>query len=79
MEEGDDVVVGVEAAEVTVAGRVLLEHLHLVEEAIVGEQHVGYADVVRLHRVALTIVVVVHLRVVEVVEAALRAIGAGGG
>lgn len=77
-EEGD-VVVGVEAAEVPVAGGVRLEHLHLVEEAVVGEQRVGHADAVRLHRVALAVVVVADLRVVEVADAALRAIRAGGG
>ncbi|AQK75668.1 hypothetical protein ZEAMMB73_Zm00001d018345 [Zea mays] len=42
-EEGD-VIVGVEAAEVAVAGRVRAEHLHLVEEAVAAEQRVGHAD-----------------------------------
>jgi len=76
-EEGD-VVVGVEAAEVAVAGGVGAEHLHLVEEAVAAEQRVGHADAVRLHRVALPVVVVAHLRVVEVADAALRAVRAGG-
>jgi hypothetical protein len=67
-EEGD-VIVGVEATEV--AGRVRAEHLHLVEEAVAAEQRVGHADAVRLHRVALPVVIVAHLRVVEVADAAL--------
>jgi hypothetical protein len=76
-EEGD-VIVGVEAAEVAVAGRVRAEHLHLVEEAVAAEQRVGHADAVRLHRVALPVVVVAHLRVVEVADAALRPVRASG-
>ncbi|TVU07996.1 hypothetical protein EJB05_41378, partial [Eragrostis curvula] len=76
-EEGD-VVVGVEAAEVAVAGRVRPEYLHLVEEAVVGEQRMRHADAVRLHRVPLPVVVVAHLRVVEVADAPLRPIRAGG-
>jgi len=76
-EEGD-VVVGVEAAEVAVAGRVRAEHLHLVEEAVAAEQRVGHADAVRLHRVALPVVVVAYLRVVEVADAALRPVRASG-
>jgi hypothetical protein len=76
-EEGD-VVVGVEAAEVAVAGGVRPEHLHLVEEAIVGEQRVRHADAVRLHRVPLPVVVVAHLRVVEVAHPPLRPVRAGG-
>ncbi|BAS98379.1 Os06g0583501, partial [Oryza sativa Japonica Group] len=73
-EEGD-VVVGVEAAEVAVARRVGLEHLHLVEEAVVGEQRVGHPDAVRLHRVPLPVVVVPHLRVVEVAHPPLGPVG----
>uniref|UniRef100_A0A0D3F2G0 Uncharacterized protein n=1 Tax=Oryza barthii TaxID=65489 RepID=A0A0D3F2G0_9ORYZ len=63
-EEGD-VVVGVEAAEVDAAGGERAEHLHLGrgEEAVVGEQRVGHPHPVGLHRVALTVVVVAHLRV----------------
>jgi hypothetical protein len=76
-EEGD-VIVGVEAAEVAVAGRVRAEHLHRVEEAVAAEQRVGHADAVRLHRVALPVVVVAHLRVVEVADAALRPVRASG-
>jgi hypothetical protein len=66
-----DVVVGVEAAEIAVAGRVRLEHLHLVEEAVAPQQRVRHADAVRLHRVPLPVVVVAHLRVVEVAHAPL--------
>jgi hypothetical protein len=76
-EEGD-VIVGVEATEVAVTGRVRAEHLHLVEEAVAAEQRVGHADAVRLHRVALPVVVVAHLRVVEVADAALRPVRASG-
>ncbi|AQK75670.1 hypothetical protein ZEAMMB73_Zm00001d018345 [Zea mays] len=76
-EEGD-VIVGVEAAEVAVAGRVRAEHLHLVEEAVAAEQRVGHADAVRLHRVAMLVVAVAHLRVVEVADAALRPVRASG-
>ena len=68
-EEGD-VVVGVEAAEVAVAGGVGAEHLHLVEEAVAAEQRVGHADAVRLHRVALPVVVVADRWLVEVAHAA---------
>jgi len=60
-----DVVVGVEAAEVAVAGGVGAVHLHLVEEAVARQQRVRHPDAVRLHRVALPVVVVAHLRVVE--------------
>ena len=74
-EEGD-VVVGVEAAEVAVAGGVGAQHLHLVEEAVLRQQRVGHADAVRLHRVALPVVVVAHLRVVEVAHAPLLPVGA---
>ena len=73
-----DVVVGVEAAEVAVAGGVGAVDLHLVEEAVAGEQRVRHPDALRLHRVALPVVVVAHLRVVEVADAPLRAVRAGG-
>jgi hypothetical protein len=76
-EEGD-VVIGVEAAEVAVTGGVRPEHLHLVEEAVVGEQGMRHADAMRLHRVPLPVVVVAHLRVVEVAHAPLRPVRTGG-
>jgi hypothetical protein len=76
-EEGD-VIVGVEAVEVAVAGRVRAEHLHLVEEVVAAEQRVDHADAVRLHRVALPVVVVAHLRVIEVADAMLRPVRASG-
>ncbi|BAS77625.1 Os02g0214766, partial [Oryza sativa Japonica Group] len=76
-EEGD-VVVGVEAAEVDAAGGERAEHLHLGrgEEAVVGEQRVGHPHPVGLHRVALTVVVVAHLRVVEVAHPPLLRVAA---
>jgi len=70
-----DVVVGVEAAEVAVAGGVGAVDLHLVEEAVAGEQRVRHPDALRLHRVALPVVVVAHLRVVEVAHAPLLPVG----
>lgn len=73
-----DVVVGVEAAEVAVAGRVGAVHLHLVEEAVARQQRVRHPDAVRLHRMALPVVVVAHIRVVEVAHAPLLPVGADG-
>jgi len=77
-EEGD-VVVGVEAAEIAVTCRVGPEHVHAAQQAVVVQEGVGHADAVGLHRVALPVVVVAHLGVVEVADAALRRVGGGGG
>lgn len=70
-EEGN-VVVGVEAAEVAIAGGVGLVDLHVAEEAVVCEEGVRHPDPVRLHRVALPVVVVPDLRVVEVAHLPIR-------
>lgn len=61
-----NIIVGVEPTEVAVAGRVRAEHVHLPEEAVAAKQGVGHTDPMRLHRVALAVVVVPHLLVVEV-------------
>jgi hypothetical protein len=66
-----DAVVGVEAAEIAVTGGERLEHLHLVEEVVAPQQRVRHADAVRLHWVPLLVVVVSHLRVVELAHAPL--------
>lgn len=70
--EKGDVVVGVEATEVAIACRIGAEHVHLAEEPVAAEQRVGHADPMRLHGVALAVVVVPHLRVVEVAHLTLR-------
>lgn len=75
-EEGD-VVVGMEAAEVAVAGWDGAKDLHAVEETIVGDERVGHPDPVGLHRVSLPVVVVPHLRLVEVAHPPLRPIRPG--
>lgn len=64
-EEGD-VVVGVEAEEVSVAGRNGAKDPHPVEEAVSLKEGVGHPDPVRLHRVPLPVVVISYLRLVVV-------------
>lgn len=76
-EEGD-VVVGVEAAEVTVTCGERFEDLHVLEETVVSEEGVGHADAVWLHGVALAVVVVPNLRVVEVADFPLHAVWSRG-
>jgi hypothetical protein len=68
------VVVGVETTEVAVARRIRAKHMHLVEEAVAAEQRVGHADPMRLHRVALAVVVVPHLWVVEITNFTLPSV-----
>lgn len=79
-EEGD-VVVGVEAAEVAVAGGVGAEEVEeaRVYEAVMVEEGVGHANPVGFHGVALAVVVVADVGVVEVADAALGGVGGGGG
>ena len=76
--EKGDVVVGVEAAEVTVTGGERLEDLHVLEETVVSEESVRHADAVRLHGVALAVVVVPNLRVVEVAHFPLHTVWSRG-
>ena len=68
-EEGD-VFVGVEAADVGVGGRVGAGELEEAVEAVVDDQRVRHPDAVRLHRVALPVVVVADRWLVEVAHAA---------
>lgn len=68
-EEGD-VVVGVEAADVGLRGRVGAGELEEAVEAVVDHQRVRHADAVGLHRVTLPVVVVADRRLVEIAHAA---------
>lgn len=72
-EEGD-VIVGVEAAEIALPGRIRLVDLHVLQQPVVREQGVGHANSMRLHRVALAVVVVSDIGVIEVAHLALRPI-----
>ncbi|KAK9098402.1 hypothetical protein Syun_025447 [Stephania yunnanensis] len=69
-EEGD-VLVGVEAVAVAVAGGERLEDGHVAEKVVVGEEGLGHVDAVGLHGVPLPIVVGAYFRVVEVADLAL--------
>lgn len=75
--EKGDIVVGVEAAEITVAGRKGLEDLHMLEETVMSEKGMGHADAVGLHGMTLAIVVIPDLWVVEIANFPLHTIRSG--
>lgn len=62
------IVVGMEATQVAVSGGAGLEHLHVLKQAVVSEKCMGHADPVGFHWVPLTVIVVPHLRIVEIVD-----------
>jgi hypothetical protein len=70
LQEGD-VVVGVEAAEVAIARGVGAQHLHARVQVVVHKQRVRHPNAVRLHGVPLPVVVVPHVGIIEVGDAAL--------
>mmetsp|Transcript_21755 Transcript_21755/g.64501 ORF Transcript_21755/g.64501 Transcript_21755/m.64501 type:complete len:428 (+) Transcript_21755:163-1446(+) len=67
------VLVGVELAQLIEGGRARPVDLHLLVEAIVEQQVVSHANTMRLHGMALAIVVVANVRVVEVAHPLLAA------
>jgi hypothetical protein len=75
--EKRDIVVGVEAAEITVAGREGLENLHMLKETVVSEEGMGHADAMGLHGMTLAIVVIADLRVIEITNFPLHTIRSG--
>lgn len=72
--EKRNVIVGVEAAEVPVSGRVGFEDLHMLQKTVVGEKGMGHANPVRLHRVPLAIIVISHFWVVEITHLSLHSV-----
>ena len=70
--EEADVLVAVELGHVLLGGLVRPIDLHLAVEAVVEHQVVRHAYAVRLHRVALAVVVVADVAVVVVADATLR-------
>mmetsp|Transcript_6128 Transcript_6128/g.20644 ORF Transcript_6128/g.20644 Transcript_6128/m.20644 type:complete len:351 (+) Transcript_6128:838-1890(+) len=74
-----DVLVGVKARHVLSRARPRLENLELFVDAVRKQQLVRHAHAVRLHRMPLAVVVVAHIRVVEVRHLLLAACWSGHG
>ena len=66
--EEPDVVVTVELGHLVLSGLVRPVHLHLTVEPVVEEEVVGHPHPVRLHGVALAIIVVPNVTVVVVTD-----------
>jgi hypothetical protein len=73
-----DVIGGMEEADVFRSGRKRAENLHTAMEGVVDDEVMSHTDTVRLHRMALAVVVFSDRRLIEVGNTALFAVGAGG-